>query len=142
MVFVWALSQLLAVDDDPRLLDLQRRHVNLLMNRFWNPDYGIANEFLNHDYSRIAGAEPHMYAGHSLEALWIVMHEAIRAKDRALFDRAARRVRRLLEMCWDYVFDGWAGADFFVFDTPKHRQGPDYDLKTMWSQCEIDRYHV
>jgi mannose/cellobiose epimerase-like protein (N-acyl-D-glucosamine 2-epimerase family) len=40
-------------------------------------------------------------------------------------------------MCWDYVFDGWAGGDFFVFATSEHHQGPDYNVKTMWAQCEM-----
>ena len=47
------------------------------------------------------------------------------------------RIRRLIEMCWDYVFEGWAGEDYFVFSIPKHCQGPSYNVKTMWAQCEI-----
>jgi N-acylglucosamine 2-epimerase len=137
MAFVWVLSQLLAIRDDTSWSQCLRQHVDLILNRFWNPDYGIANEFLQYDYSRIPGAEDYMYAGHTLETLWIVMYEAIRSKDRVLFDTTAARVRRLLEMCWDYVFDGWAGGNFFVFGSPKHAQGPDYNVKTMWAQCEI-----
>ena len=78
-----------------------------------------------------------MFAGHSLETLWIVMHEALRGRDRARFKTTMTRIRRLIEMCWDYVFDGWAGEDNFVFSTPKHCQGPNYNMKTMWAQCEI-----
>jgi N-acylglucosamine 2-epimerase len=137
MVIIWVLSQLLSIGDNPQLMEVHRRHIGVIMNRFWNPDFGIANEFLQHDYSRLPGAEAHMYAGHSLETLWIVMHEALRIKDRLLFDTITARIRRLLEMCWDYVFEGWAGADFFVFGSPKHCQGPDYNMKTMWAQCEI-----
>jgi N-acylglucosamine 2-epimerase len=137
MVFVWVLSQLLATGNDAGWSQSQRQHVDLILNRFWRPDYGIANEFLQYDYSNVPGAEDHMYAGHSLETLWIVMHEAIRSKDRTLFDATMARSRRLMEMCWDYVFDGWAGGDFFVFGSPKHSQGPDFNVKTMWSQCEI-----
>ncbi|MEN6450273.1 MAG: AGE family epimerase/isomerase [Thermoguttaceae bacterium] len=137
MDLLWALSQLLSVRDDPQLAELQRRQIELLSERFWNPEYGIVNEFLEHDYARIPGAECHMYAGHAIETLGLLLHETVRTKDRALFDLIAARVRRVVEMCWDYVFDGWAGGDCFVFATPQHSQGPDYSVKTMWSQCEI-----
>jgi mannose/cellobiose epimerase-like protein (N-acyl-D-glucosamine 2-epimerase family) len=107
------------------------------MNKFWNPEYGIVNEYLQHDYSRIPDAASHMFAGHALEALWMVMHEALRVKDRALFDAAKSRIRRLLEMCWDYVFDGWGDGNFLVHDAPGRSRGPEYEIKTMWAHCEV-----
>ena len=137
MVIVRILSQLLTYHDDPRLEELQREHVNYITTRFWNPDYGIVNEYLLHDYSRVPGAEAYMFAGHSLETLWMVMQESLRIKDRTLFDTCKNRIRRLLEMCWDYVFEGWGDGDFYVFDSPKHRQGPAFEVKTMWAHCEI-----
>jgi N-acylglucosamine 2-epimerase len=136
MVLASILVDLLRVHDDPELARLQRRHIELITRRFWNPDYGITNEYLDHDFARIPGAESYMFAGHSLETLWVVLQDALRTKDRRLFDTVAARVRRLLEMCWDYVFEGWGDGDYFVFNTPKHHQGPDYSVKTMWAQCE------
>jgi len=53
MVLVWILSRLLTCHEDARLEQLQRQHVDMIMRRFWNPEYGIANEYLHHDYSRI-----------------------------------------------------------------------------------------
>ena len=137
MVLVRTLSQLLSHHEDPELEALCREHVDALVNRFWNPEYGIVNECLNHDYSRIDHIKAHMFAGHSLESLWMVMHEAIRIGDRELFDLNKQRFRRLLEMCWDYAFEGWADEDYFVFDTPEHRRGPKYEMKTMRAHCEI-----
>ncbi|OHB82423.1 MAG: hypothetical protein A2V98_24480 [Planctomycetes bacterium RBG_16_64_12] len=137
MVLVWILSGLVAVHQDPRLEALLREHVERIMNGFWNPDFGIANEYLAHDYSRLPEAAPHMFAGHALETLWIVMHEALRINDQALFTTAKDRIRRLLEMCWDYVFEGWGDGNFFVHDTPEHHRGPEYEIKTMWAHCEI-----
>jgi mannose/cellobiose epimerase-like protein (N-acyl-D-glucosamine 2-epimerase family) len=137
MVLVWILSGLLACHEDPRLEQLQREHVDRIVNRFWNPDYGIANEYLRHDYSRLPEAADHMFAGHALESLWIVMHEALRIRDRPLFDTTKARIRRLIEMCWDYVFDGWGDGNFFVHDMPEHRRGPQFEVKTMWAHCEI-----
>jgi len=137
MVIVWMLTQLLRYQDDPQLAELQSKHVDLIVNRFWNPDYGIVNEYLLHDYSRVPGLEGHMFAGHSLETLWMVADEALRTGDRKLFDTIKDRTGRLLEMCWDYVFEGWGSEDFLVFDTPKHCHGPKFLVKTMWAHCEI-----
>ena len=82
------------------------------------------------------GADAHMFTGHSLETLWMVMQEGRRTNDRPLFETAKVRIRRLLEMSWDYVFDGWGDGNFFVFGTPEHQQGPDFNVKTMWAHCE------
>jgi N-acylglucosamine 2-epimerase len=137
MVLVWLLTELLSAHEDQELEKLQRTHVDYLVHRFWNADYGISNEYLRHDYSRIPGAESHMYAGHSLESLWILLHEALRLRNHALFDTAKTRIRRLVEMCWDYVFEGWSSENYFVFDTSRQRLGTDYEVKTMWAHCEI-----
>ena len=64
------------------------------MNKFFNPEYGITNEYLYHDYGRIPGFEDQMFTGHSIEALWMVMYEALRKHDRELFDTAKDRFRR------------------------------------------------
>jgi mannose/cellobiose epimerase-like protein (N-acyl-D-glucosamine 2-epimerase family) len=77
-----------------------------------------------------------MFAGHSVETLGIVMAEALRRGDRKLFDEAAGRVRRLLELCWDPVDGGWADGNFHVVATEKHPRGPEYGVKTMWAHCE------
>ncbi len=136
MVIVSLLTRLLASYADAGLEKLQREHVGRIVDGFWNSQYGIVNEYLRHDYGRLPGADAHMLVGHSVESLWIVMAEALRIKDQALFDTAKSRIRRLLEMSWDYVFDGWGDGDFFVFATPGHPRGPDFDVKTMWAHCE------
>jgi mannose/cellobiose epimerase-like protein (N-acyl-D-glucosamine 2-epimerase family) len=136
MVFLTVLSRLLERRADADLETLRRAHLAAVRDKFWNPDYGIANEFLRHDYGRDPQCAAHMFAGHTLETLWMVMWEALRANDPALFDLAKRRVRRVLEVCWDPICDGFADEDYFVFGTPRHPRGPTYDVKTMWAQCE------
>ena len=136
MVAVVALSGLLAARADAELEDLRRRHVELIVEKFWNPQYRIVNEYLRHDYSRAPGAAAHMFVGHAVETLWIVMAEAVRRRDGKLFDAAAGRVRRLLEMCWDYIFDGLGDGNFFVFGANGRPRGPEYNVKTMFAHCE------
>ena len=77
-----------------------------------------------------------MIPGHSIECLWMVMFEAMRIKDNALFDEAKRRFRRLIEMNWDYVFAG-LGEEFYVFGSSEHPVGPNFEIKCMWPLCEI-----
>jgi N-acylglucosamine 2-epimerase len=134
---VWPLTQLLSFHDDPALEELQREHVGHIVNDFWNPDYGIVNETLFHDYSRIPGHEKAMAPGHSLETLWMVMYEAIRIKDRELFDTCKDRIRRLIEMNWDYVYEGWGTNSFHVFSSENESRGPSFDVKNMWAHTEI-----
>lgn len=130
MVTISTLTNLLAQHRDSRLEELQRHHVEMVMRKFWNPEHRIVNEFLRHDYSRAPVADTHMLTGHTVETLWIVMAEALRRGDKKLFDEAAGRVRRFLELCWDSVHGGFADGNYRV------GRGPDYGVKTMWAQCE------
>jgi N-acylglucosamine 2-epimerase len=136
-MLVWILTTLLSFYRDRDLEELQSKHVDHIMNHFWNPELGIMNEFLFHDYSRIPGQETYMYTGHSIEALWMVMHEAIRTGDSGLFNTAKYRIRRLIEMDWDYVFGGLGTGDYHVFSTSSQCQGSSFDLKTMWAHTEM-----
>jgi mannose/cellobiose epimerase-like protein (N-acyl-D-glucosamine 2-epimerase family) len=65
------------------------------------------NEVLNHDFSRPENEyERWSYLGHALEAHWFILDEAVRRKDRSLFDTAAERFARHLETAWDPVYGG------------------------------------
>ena len=46
MVIITALGRLLSHAADAELEKLQRQHVDHIVNDFWNPQYGIENEFL------------------------------------------------------------------------------------------------
>ena len=136
MVILRLLSQLLTHQPDPELEGLAENQVDLIMNKFYNPEYGIANEYLDHDYSRIPGFEDQMFTGHSIETAWMVMFEALRKQDRDLFEAAKKRFRRYIELSWDYVFGGLGSGDFFVFGSTDRQPGTDFSVKTMWLQCE------
>jgi mannose/cellobiose epimerase-like protein (N-acyl-D-glucosamine 2-epimerase family) len=137
MVMVRMLTQLLSHHPDPQLEGLLAQHVDLIMLKFRNPSQGITNERLLHDYSRIPGHEDHMFTGHSVETMWMVMFEAIRQGNDALFVEAKKAFRRYLELCWDYVFEGFGDGDFYVYDGPGRTREALYGVKTMWSHCEL-----
>ena len=135
-LMVWTLSQLLSYHEDGELEKIVREHEDNIMDKFWHPKYGIANERLQHDYSRLDSAETSMVPGHSVETLWMVMFEALRIKDRTLFNEIKSRFRRLVEMNWDYVFEGFAEG-FSVFGDSGRAAGPNFEVKCMWPLCEI-----
>lgn len=137
MVMIRMLTQLLSHHPDPQLEDLLKQHVDLIMHKFRNPSLGITNERLLHDYSRIPGYEDHMFSGHSVETMWMIMFEAIRQGNGSLFVEAKNTFRRYLELCWDYVFEGFGDGDFYVYDGPGRTREALYGVKTMWSHCEL-----
>lgn len=136
-VLIWVLTNLLSIHHDMHLEQLQDEHVNHIINHFWNSNYGIMNEVLYHDYTRISGYESVMYTGHSLETLWMVLNEAIRKNDQKIIEICKTRILHLLEMNWDYVFGGLCTENYYVFGGKGKCAGSTYDLKTMWAQCEM-----
>lgn len=136
-MMVWVIPQFLELQPDPFLEGILEEHLDALENRFWNSEYGISNEILYHDYSRIPELVGQMVPGHSIEAQWMCMEEAIRKGDSAGAAVFASRMSRLIEMSWDYVFDGTCDTDYHVFATDRHPAGPELDIKTMWAQTEV-----
>ena len=136
-MIVWILTNLLSFQEHPLFEALQSEHIDHLINHFWNPEYNIVNENLFHDYTRIPGYESVMCPGHSLEALWMIFNEALRRKDKQLVDLIKFRIRHLIEMNWDYVFDGLATEEYYVFSSEGKCLGPSYDLKVMWAHTEL-----
>lgn len=136
-VMIWTLTNLLSFYKDLQLEKIQNEHVNHIMNHFWNAEYGIVNEVLYHDYTKIPGYDSVMFTGHSLEALWMVLDEALRCNDKKLFETCKNRIHHLIEMNWDYVFGGLCTENYYVFSSDGKCAGPAYDYKVMWAHCEM-----
>lgn len=136
-MIAWLVPQLLAIDDDPWFRSLLEQHLDHIEHDFWNPEYGISNETLLHDYTRITRLKTRMVPGHSIETQWMAMDAAdtLGQPDRAeLFQN---RMRRLTEMSWDYVYGGVGDTDFSVFGADGLQAGPELSIKTMWAQTEV-----
>ncbi len=136
-MMVWAIPQLLEIETDPWFEALVREHLDVLANKFWNDDYGISNEILFHDYSRIPSQAVQMNPGHSIEAQWMCMEEARREGEVDLSRMFKDRMRRLIEMNWDYTFEGVCDTGYRVFASTEQAAGPVLDIKTMWAQTEV-----
>ena len=107
MVFIRTASQMVAMHADPELLAIVDRSIDALLNHHFNPRFRLVNELMNHDLSRPKNEyEQLVYAGHAIETLWMILYEARRRDDRALFDRTAAMFRRHCEVAKDRVYGG------------------------------------
>ncbi len=136
-MMVWVIPQLLEIEADSWFEALVREHLDALGNRHWNSEYGISNEILFHDYSRIPSQAVQMIPGHSIEAQWMCMQEALREGDVPRFHLFKDRMRSLIEMSWDHVYDGTCDTGYNVFAVDGNPAGSVVETKTMWAQAEV-----
>jgi N-acylglucosamine 2-epimerase len=122
---------LLRLATQMKIEDLADFALDAIMERHYNPAYDLNNELLNHDYSLPQNEYAQfVYTGHAIEAMWMVMDEALRRQDTKLFERAATRFRRHLEVAWDDVYGG-------LFRGVRHVDNNDWLLdKVLWPQEE------
>jgi len=107
MIMVRIATQMMEAGPDPEIENVIDRCLDAIMNRHFNPRFGLVNEILAHDFSRPANEyERWSYLGHAIEVLWFVMDEALRRGDDGLFRTAAERFARHLETAWDPVYGG------------------------------------
>ncbi len=112
MVLLNCAQQMLEARKDPEIEALAARSVQAVMDHQYNPAYGLINEYVNHDLSRITNDHGQICVGHGPETLWMILYDAVRLKDKALFDRAAGYLHRSAEVFWDDVYGGMlAGLD-------------------------------
>jgi len=110
---VWMLlvrlgSQMLAQRPDADVQAVVDRSLDAIFNHHYNPEYDLLNEVLNHDMSRPTNEYKDLvYTGHGIETMWMVLYESLRRKDKKLFDKAARLLRRTMEVAWDDVYGGF-----------------------------------
>jgi N-acylglucosamine 2-epimerase len=142
-------TQILRRWNDPETSALAERCVEAIIHKYYNPDIGLNNEVLKFDFSRTQEGANQCLIGDSVEALWMVMGEADRRGDRKLWDTAADRVQRHLEVGWDWVFGGlseWVNVDAGCYEwPPNHPTATDLEfrakgeylyLKSFWALNE------
>ena len=108
MVMLRMATQVLEAADDAYVRAVADRCVEAIMQHHYNPRFDLLVEVLNHDFSTPDNVYAQLvYTGHGIETLWMVMAEAVRRKDQALFDESARLFRRTLDVAWDDIYQGW-----------------------------------
>jgi mannose/cellobiose epimerase-like protein (N-acyl-D-glucosamine 2-epimerase family) len=115
---------------DSQVQAIADRCIDAVMNAHFNPEFRLLTEYVNHDLSRIDGDYGHEITTHAQDMLWLVMLEAVRRGDKALFDTAVDRFKRHVEVLWDDVYGG-------LF-TLKHADKNIWNTnKPLWLQVEV-----
>ena len=143
-------THLLSHGNDPEIAAIADQGIDAIMNRHYRPDIGLNTEMLYFDFSRPEEEASKSRFGHSIEALWMVMEEADRRNDKALWDTCAERIHRHLDVGWDYIYGGlaqWINVDHPCYKWPAETPpGTHVDLqfmgqyeylKTLWCQNEV-----
>jgi len=132
MVFLKAATTMLYVKEDPDILMIADRSIDALMNHHYVPDFDLMIEVLTHDMKVPEGPfSQFSYTGHIIEVLWMVMEEAVRRKDRGLYDLAVKRLKRHAEVAWDDVY---GGAFRCLENVDRNLWQVD---KVLWEQAEL-----
>jgi N-acylglucosamine 2-epimerase len=135
--------------NDPEIATIADRSLDAIMNRHYNPDIGLNTEMLYYDFTRPKEEAQKSRFGHCVEALWMVMNEANRRKDEALWKTCAERIHHHLNVGWDYIYGGlsqWINVDHpsyqWPVETPPgttqqlHFTGEYEYMKCLWCQSE------
>lgn len=132
MIMLRLITGMLRVREDKELEDISEQCVEALMHSHLNPQFGLLNEVLNHDLTIPQGPfSQFVYIGHAIEALWMVMDEALRREDIELFSRASLLFKRHVEIAWDDIYGG-------VFHCLIHTDNNVWVLnKLLWAQEEV-----
>ena len=142
-------TQMLERGNDPEIATIADRSLDAIMNRHYNPDIGLNTEMLYYDFTRPKEEAQKSRFGHCVEALWMVMNEANRRKDEALWKTCAERIHHHLNIGWDYIYGGlsqWINVDHpsyqWPVETPPgttqqlHFTGEYEYMKCLWCQSE------
>jgi len=132
MILLSLSTQMLKHEPDEELEKLTERCVDAIMKYHINKDYGLTNEFLNHDltlpeneYAQLA------VIGHGLETMAFVMFEAARRKDKELFRITEPVFKKHVDVAADHLYGGY-------FHTLQHADSYTWTLgKSLWCQQEV-----
>ncbi len=132
MISLRLASQMLELSADNEIQAVADRAIEALIDRHLNPEFGLLNEILAHDFTRPSNEYSQLvYIGHAIEAMWMVMFEALRRDDKILWSTAARLFRRHVEVAWDDVYCG-------VFRNLRDVDRNIWDVdKVLWAQLEV-----
>lgn len=132
MVLLRLATQMLETRPDGDVQGVADRCLEAILDGHYNPEIGLLNEVVLHDFSRPSGGwEQFSYTGHAIETLWMVLYEARRRDDQDLYRRGADMFRRHVEVAWDDLYGGFFrsldNADRYEWKTDK----------VLWLQEEV-----
>jgi len=143
-------TQMLERWKDPDIAAITNHALDAIMNRHYHSEIGLNTEMLYFDFSRPKEEAYKCRFGHCVEALWMVMEEANRRQDAALWNTCAERIHHHLDAGWDYIYGGlsqWVNVDHPCYQWPVetppgthlelHFVGEYEYMKSLWAQNEV-----
>ncbi|HDY90262.1 MAG TPA: hypothetical protein ENH82_19350, partial [bacterium] len=133
MLHMWFGITTLMYKPDSDLEKIVSRCIDAIMNHHQNPKFNLMNYVINHDLSRSEDPKYSEVAscGHATEATWMIMYEAVRKKDKALFELAANCFKRHAVVSKDDVYGGY-------YNDCNNVDENDWELnKVSWAQVFI-----
>jgi mannose/cellobiose epimerase-like protein (N-acyl-D-glucosamine 2-epimerase family) len=132
MVFLRTSTAILSIKPDNEVEEIAGRSIQAMLNDHYIPDFDLTIEVLTHDMKRPDGPfSQFCYTGHVVEAMWMIMYEALRKGDHELFELAAKRFKRHVEVAWDDVYGG-------IFRCLEHVDDNIWKTdKVLWAQEEL-----
>lgn len=109
MIMLSNSTQMLNYKQDDELELLAQRCVDAILNKHFNSDWQLLDMVLSHDFTRLSDSESAQKVsfGLGVQALWMVLSEAVRKKDLILFDKAKKLFKRHVEVAKDKVYGGY-----------------------------------
>ena len=109
MLLMWFGTCALQEKNDSELQALTDRCQDAILNHHNNSKFNLLNNNINHDLTLSDNPKFRELAacGHATEATWMIMYEAVRKLDKALFDRTANVFKRHAEVSKDDVYGGY-----------------------------------
>lgn len=131
MICLRLSTSFLRLAADPDIENIARRCIHELTEVHVHRDSGLMLEVVAplHDEQKMLW-DDFVYLGHAIESLWMLMDEALRRADTALFDLAALRFEKHVEAAWDPVYGGFFHS---LKSVENHRFLLD---KILWAQHE------
>jgi len=135
MLMIVTINNMLESKEDPDLEQIISECTDAVIAKHFNPEFGLNNELLNHDYSRpINELAQFVYTGIANETLWPIMKRAMKLKDVQLYQVAAERFKRHVEVAWDDVYGGVFRS---LNNVDKNLWEVDVLCKVLWAQQEV-----
>jgi N-acylglucosamine 2-epimerase len=132
MIMLRAAAQILAMDADPEFDQFARRCADAVITHHFNPDYQLNDELLNRDFSRPASPYAQLFnLGDTYEMTWMLLDEATRQRDDAMFQICAERLRRHALVGCDPVYGGFFHT---LLNVDENRYAMD---KLLWVHTEL-----
>lgn len=109
MIMLCNATQMLEYKEDVELEQLAERCLDAIMNKHLNPDCVLLDITLSHNMRRLpdSNSKQMISFGLGVQALWMVLLEAVRKRDVKLFNNARELFKRHVEVARDNVYGGY-----------------------------------